>query len=71
MTITDARAQPPRAVMADTLAEMVDTLVQLEASIAQLTAARTQLLETMRTWSDVAWDTRTTWADVARPAPLL
>jgi len=54
MTITDAPAQPLRAVMADTLGEMVDTLVQLEASIAQLTAARTQLLETMRTWSDLS-----------------
>jgi len=40
--------------MFDTLSEMVDMLVQLEASISQLTAARTQLLETMRSWSDLS-----------------
>ena len=38
---------------------------------AQLVEAAMERRATMRTWSDVAWDTRTAWADVARPAPFL
>ena len=38
---------------------------------AQLVEAALERRATMRTWSDVAWDTRTAWADVARPAPFL
>ena len=38
---------------------------------AQLVAAALERHATMRTWSDVAWDTRAAWADIARPAPFL
>ena len=38
---------------------------------AQLVEAAMERRATMRTWSDVAWDTRTAWTDVARPAPFL
>ena len=38
---------------------------------AQLVEAAMERRATMRTWADVAWDTRTAWADVARPAPFL
>jgi glycosyltransferase involved in cell wall biosynthesis len=38
---------------------------------AQLVAAALERRTTMRTWSDVAWDTRMVWADIARPAGFL
>jgi len=38
---------------------------------AQLVEAAMERRTTMRTWSDVAWDTRRAWVDVARPAPFL
>ena len=38
---------------------------------AQLVEAALARRSSMRTWADVAWDTRTAWADVARPAPFL
>ena len=42
-----------------------------EALHAQLVEAALERRATMRGWTDVAWDTRAAWADVARPAPLL
>ena len=38
---------------------------------AQLVAAAMERHATMRTWSDVAWETRTVWAAIARSAPFL
>jgi glycosyltransferase involved in cell wall biosynthesis len=38
---------------------------------AQLVEAAVERGATMRTWADVAADTRRAWAEVARPAPLL
>jgi alpha-1,3-rhamnosyl/mannosyltransferase len=38
---------------------------------AQLVAAALERRATMRSWTDVAWDTRSAWSAVARPAPML
>jgi len=38
---------------------------------AQLVEAAMERRTTMRTWTDVAWETRAAWAEVARPAPFL
>ena len=51
MTIIDAAGM--RGGMADARAEMVDTLVGIDAAISSLIAARTELLETMRVWSEL------------------
>jgi glycosyltransferase involved in cell wall biosynthesis len=42
-----------------------------DALHGQLVEAALERRATMRTWSDVAWDTRTAWREIARPAPFL
>ena len=40
--------------MSDTLAEMIDALVGIDATISALMAVRTELLENVQTWSELA-----------------
>ena len=55
MTITDAPPETALAgAMSDTLSEMVDALVGIDSTISALTAARTELLEGVRVWSELA-----------------
>lgn len=39
--------------MADTLAELIDSLVRVDATIASLTSVKTDLLESVRVWSEL------------------
>ena len=41
------------AAMSDTLAELVDALVEVDATISSLMAVRTQMLENVRTWTEL------------------
>ncbi len=42
-----------RGSMADARAEMLDSLIGIDAMISTLTAARTEMLESLRVWSDL------------------
>jgi hypothetical protein len=54
MPSTEAPPAALTGVMSGALAEMVDTLVNLDAAISGLIAARTEMLENVRIWSELA-----------------